>query len=212
MNFSATFDALILADGLFPQRNEIQQLLQTAPVLVACDGATHQLLDFGKMPDFVVGDLDSLSQALKISLQDRIFHNPDQETNDLTKAVQFCVARGWHRLLIAGATGLREDHTLGNISLLLDYLPLVQSVQMISDFGIFTPIAQNTVFKSHVGQQVSLFTLSPQTRFSSQNLKYEVKNQGFRSWWQATLNESLADTFSIELHTPEAQLIVYQAL
>ncbi|SFB78776.1 thiamine pyrophosphokinase [Flexibacter flexilis DSM 6793] len=210
MNITATFDALILADGLFPQRKQIQDLLHTAPVLVACDGATRHLLDIGKMPDWVVGDLDSLSDTLKTRLHDRLFHNPDQETNDLTKAVQFCVARGWRKLLIAGATGLREDHTLGNISLLLEYLPLVQSVQMISDFGVFTPIAQTSVFGSYVGQQISLFALSSQTRLSSQNLKYAIQNQGFRSWWQATLNEATADTFSIELHTPDAGLIVYQ--
>ena len=46
----------------------------------------------------------------------------DQETNDQTKAVNFLLAQGKRRIAIIGATGNREDHTLGNISLLSDYL------------------------------------------------------------------------------------------
>jgi len=58
--------------------------------------------------------------------------------------------------VIVGATGKREDHTLGNISLLADYMKTAKVV-MVTDYGIFTPMQGITEFTSHKGQQVSLF-------------------------------------------------------
>ena len=50
-----------------------------------------------------------------------IHRETEQETNDLSKAFRYCLKRGWKKLFILGATGKREDHTMGNISLLSDY-------------------------------------------------------------------------------------------
>ena len=60
----------------------------------------------------------------------------DQEINDLTKSVRFAHTQGYREVLILGATGLREDHTLGNISLLMDYAHLFKRVEMLSDYGL----------------------------------------------------------------------------
>ena len=48
-----------------------------------------------------------------------IVHVTEQETNDLNKAFRYCLANGWTDIVILGATGKREDHTLGNIGLLM---------------------------------------------------------------------------------------------
>ena len=39
----------------------------------------------------------------------------EQETNDLDKAIRLCRERGWGDLVVVGATGLREDHAIGNV-------------------------------------------------------------------------------------------------
>ena len=66
--------------------------------------------------------MDSLDPSIAGRFHDRIFRNSDQETNDLTKAVTWCSERGYRDLVILGATGKREDHTMGNISLLAEYI------------------------------------------------------------------------------------------
>jgi len=199
---------IILADGLFPSSEQVQSLLKKAEAIVCCDGATKKLLDFGLEPDYIVGDLDSLSLEFKQRFAQKIIQNPDQETNDLTKAVEFCISKNWKQIAILGATGLREDHTLGNISLLCDYKKQLDEVVMISDFGIFTPILETTTFKSFPGQQVSIFSLHPETKLTFKGLKYPVTNQSFTSWWQGTLNASLGDSFEIVLHN-KGEIIVY---
>ena len=72
------------------------------------------------MPDIIIGDGDSLCPEYRELYASLVHHNPDQETNDQTKAVHYLYARGMRRIAIVGATGKREDHTIGNISLLME--------------------------------------------------------------------------------------------
>ncbi|MDD2657435.1 MAG: thiamine diphosphokinase [Candidatus Pacebacteria bacterium] len=208
--FNPDFDAIILADGLFPHRKEIRELITKSNVVVCCDGASQKLLDFGRIPDFVVGDLDSTPMELKTRFPEKMVYRPDQNSNDLTKSVEFCLTKGFKKLLIVGATGLREDHTLGNIALLHLYINKVEGIKMISDWGVFTAIVQTTGFDSVPGQQISLFSLTPETLISVEGLKYPIENCSLSSWWEGTLNEALGTHFAIKLHNA-GKIIVYQA-
>ncbi len=67
--------------------------------------------------------MDSIPGDLREKYAGKIITIKDQEINDLTKAVYFAQNVGQEEIVILGATGLREDHTLGNISLLADYMP-----------------------------------------------------------------------------------------
>ena len=85
---------IILANGSFPERPALLAMLREAERVVCCDGAALSLLKFGRIPDAVVGDLDSLPAPPK-ELDGRIFRVSEQETNDLAKAFRHCVRNGW---------------------------------------------------------------------------------------------------------------------
>jgi len=204
-----SYDAVVLANGLFPVRPSVLDLLYRARVLICCDGAAQNLAGTNLTPDYIVGDSDSLTDDVRSIWSDRIISDPDQNTNDLTKAIHFCIEKGHRSVLIVGATGLREDHTLGNISLLQYYQSILDSVAMVSDFGLFTPITSTTRFNSVAGQQVSIFSLTPSCRLTFRGLRYPFENNCLNAWWQGTLNEALEGEFFIELHNP-GQIIVYQ--
>ncbi len=113
---------VILANGSFPRRKCLLETLRAAARIVCCDGAASALLRAGLEPDLVVGDLDSLDPVLKKRFGKRLVHESEQETNDLSKAFRACMARGWTSIVILGAGGRREDHLLGNASLLLSLI------------------------------------------------------------------------------------------
>ena len=148
-------DAIVLADGAFPTHPDLVALLLTHERVICCDGAAEKLMQMGRIPSCVIGDLDSISAITKAQLGQKLIHQSDQETNDLTKAVHYCVENKLYNVVIMGATGKREDHTLGNISLLALYHSLLHQVVMISDYGIFSAIDKTTVFSSYEHQQVS---------------------------------------------------------
>lgn len=189
------FDAIVLANGEYPTHAQPQHWLKHAPYVICCDGAANEYIRRGFTPDAIIGDGDSISTENKLRFAS-IFHSvSDQETNDQTKAVHFLLAQGKRRILIIGATGRREDHTLGNISLLMDYLKADIDVRMATDYGLFTPARGNRTFTSYNGQQVSLFNFGA-SGLQAQGLIYPLSD--FTNWWQGTLNEATGNEFSIE--------------
>lgn len=188
-------DAVILANGDYPSAPLPLQVLEKAPYVVCCDGGANEYLAKGYLPDVIIGDGDSLTEENRTQYASLIHHNPDQETNDQTKAVQFLVAQGKKRIAIVGATGKREDHTLGNISLLMEYMRMGVEVRMYTDHGVFVPCKDVSVWECRVGQQVSIFNFTVRG-FQSKGLAYPIYD--FTSWWQGTLNRCTDTSFTIE--------------
>ena len=197
---------VILCDGDFPTHDIPLEILNKADKIVCCDGAASELLSHGREPFAIVGDMDSLPYEIKEKYSDRVFVDTCRETNDLTKAVNWCVERKYNNLTILGATGKREDHTLGNISLLADYSTSIK-VKMFTDTGVFLPINESAVFKVSVGQQISIFSITPETSITTSGLKYNVVERQFKSWYQGTLNEAESGRFGI--YFDKGHLIIF---
>lgn len=192
-----SFDGVILAAGAFPEHPlPLSVLDRLRDHLFCCDGAAETLLAAGIMPRKAIGDGDSIPVQTRARLGDRFIAVREQEHNDLTKTVHYCASQGYRRLCILGATGKREDHTLGNISLLADYMD-VTGVEMWTDYGTLTPIAGDAVFESYPGQQISVFGIDP-VPLTLRGLRWPVENRTLTRWWQATLNEALETHFCVE--------------
>lgn len=187
---------VILANGEFPRHTIPLDYLNNAERIICCDGATESLISYGLDPFAIVGDCDSLGPRIIDLYKERIFRDDNQESNDLTKSVLWCSERGYHDIVILGATGKREDHTLGNISLLAEYVRLV-NVMMATDTGLFYPLLGSCSIDSFIGQQVSIFSIDPETEITSKGLKYELDKMKLVNWWRATLNESAGDSYSL---------------
>ena len=190
---------IILADGSFPKHEIPLGYLKNAERIVCCDGSAENLLKAGLMPEAIVGDLDTLPKGIVKRFSDRIFRSKEQETNDLTKAVKWCVRKGHKDIVILGATGKREDHTIGNISLLTEYVKNA-AVIMVTDTGIFLPFLKTSTISTYPGQQVSLFSADPETEITSKGLKYPLKEKKLTNWWVATLNEAVGKSITLTFY------------
>ena len=113
------------------------------------------------------------------------------------------------RFTILGATGKREDHTMGNISYLVTFAEEYPGadIEMLTDYGRFVAIRGERTFSSFPRQQVSLFTMTPDVPIASKGLKWELDGFHARRWWQATLNEALGTEFSL---STEGWLVIFQ--
>jgi len=188
---------VILADGTYPTHVVPLKHLREADLIVCCDGAAEKLVAHGLEPGIIIGDLDSVSPELKERYRNILVQDSDQETNDLTKAVNWCVAQGTAEVVILGATGIREDHTLGNISLLAAYCERIDAV-MLTNTGTFRVYDRSVTIGSHPGQQVSIFSIDPTLTVTSFGLRYPLNNLTLNSWWRGTLNEATDREFRLE--------------
>ncbi len=156
--------------------------------VVCCDGAvTH----YPRRPQAIIGDGDSIPEALKAKYAD-IFHPvAEQEDNDLTKATRYCVAQGWRDIAYLGATGKREDHTLANIALLIRYMrDFCLRPTMITDYGYFTPAEGTCSFSTFPRQQVSIYNFGCRL-LSGEGFRWQP--YAYDSLWQGALNEAIGN-------------------
>lgn len=181
------FDAVIVANGQFPAHQVPLGVLDQASHIIACDGAISHV----PHAEAVVGDGDSVPAEY----HDRLIRIDEQEDNDLTKATRFCLSKDMRRIVYLGTTGLREDHTLGNISLMARYVQDFGIEPLLAtDHGWFVVARGETVFDSFPGQQVSIFNLGCST-LDSEGLRWQA--YPYRQLWQGTLNEAVNDTFTL---------------
>lgn len=196
-------EAVIIANGDYPTAEYALQVVAQSPLVVCCDGGADEFIARGYTPDIIIGDGDSLSAKNRARFADIIRYEADQQTNDQTKAVKYLLAEGKTRIAIVGATGKRDDHTLGNIALLAEYRKMGADVRSYTDYGVFIPCSGEATFHCKKGAQVSIFNIDAKG-LAAENLAYPIYD--FTALWQGTLNEALGEQFSI---TAAGRYIVY---
>ena len=99
-----------------------QRWVRPGDWIIGADGGAAQALAWGLVPDLVIGDLDSLSEAARASLQAEacqfVEHPRAKDETDLELALQYAVRQGAQEIVVLGALGGRLDHTMANVLLL----------------------------------------------------------------------------------------------
>ncbi len=185
---------VILAAGDFPKRDGAAwNILAAAKRVVCCDSAADGYRRrFGRDPDYVVGDLDSVRGEFAETVFD-----PDENVNDLGKAIRFARSRGWNDLVIVGASGKREDHTIGNF-----FLALAEMVEVVTDYGVFRPVSGKASFAVEKGAGVSVFAPDPATVMTSKGLQWPLDGVKFGNLFCATLNRAANTSFTVTSDRP----------
>lgn len=111
-----TSGGVTLLGGGEPAPGALAAALSRAPLLVAADGGADRALAAGRVPERVIGDMDSISAAARARLADRLVQVPAQDDTDLDKALDRIAA---DFVLALGVTGGRLDHTLAAMSSLM---------------------------------------------------------------------------------------------
>lgn len=207
---------VILCDGAFPTEPYPLYLLDSAEGVVCCDNAARKY--FSRYPEreplAIVGDLDSLSPELAEKYPHLVLHESEQDYNDLTKAMRWVL--GNHPevtdITIIGATGLREDHTVGNLGLLMEYPRMFElgerRIQMVSDYGTAFCITDSCELHLGEGRRISIFTADNSLRINSTGLEWPLDEVVFDAWWKASLNRTSHPVVSLHLNHPASVLIM----
>ena len=214
---------VILAAGDFPRKGGAAwKLLAGATRVVACDSAANAYRrHFRKWPTVVIGDFDSFVGGSRrsgtgrrpsvggavrpgphASQQPVCVRIPDQNTNDMEKAMAYCAKQGWRDPVIVGATGKREDHSLGNV-----FRALAYGCVIVTDTGRFVPVCGKKTFRTAKGAAVSIFAPDPKTRMTSKGLAWPLDEVRFKNLYCATLNRATASRIKLTATRPVSVFI-----
>ena len=212
-----------MGNGQFPKKEYPLYLLESADYVVCCDGALDTYLrHFSgrnlRRPDAVVGDMDSLSKKTAERFRDIAVKIDEQETNDQSKAFHYILEHfpDVDTIHILGATGKREDHTIGNLSLLMEYAREMRrqdcgrtvSVDIVSDWSTAFAITDSCTLDVGEGRSVSIICPDNSLNIKSEGLVWPTDNVVFDNLWQATLNRASADRISLTFSHPSIALII----
>ena len=206
---------VILCDGAFPTEPYPLFLLEQADGVVCCDGAWRKYRAHCSRPPLcVIGDLDSISASEQAHLPCPLVHVAEQDDNDMTKALRWVLDEHPEAtdIVFLGATGLREDHTIGNLGLLMDYPRQFElgerRLSLVSDFGTAFPVTDSCELHLGEGRRFSLFSADNTLRISSEGLEWPTDNVVFDAWWKATLNRTTAPIISLHFSHPSTALVI----
>ncbi len=213
--------AVIICAGDFPQKEYPRYLISTADYIICCDGAFQTWLKkapsiFGdlRLPNAIVGDMDSLSPSIQKKYSSIIVRIAEQDTNDQTKAFKYIMEnyKDVEYIHILGASGKREDHTIGNLSLLMEYcrMPIRDNLQIdiVSDYSTAFAITDSCELHIGEGRTISIFSPDNSLNIESEGLVWPTDSVVFDNWWKATLNKTSSDIVKLAFSHKSIALII----
>lgn len=167
---------LILANGSEPSCSLLKKFVDKCDYFIAADGGGNIAMRYGMSPDTVVGDMDSFRK--ETLFEGRIVHDPDQETNDLEKALKHAMTKKPERVDVLGATGKRLDHSLKNLSVMQQFHNHFDSLAFIDDTLYSRILPRDFSMVLPPGHLVSLFPLSGKVEgVITEGLKFPLSNE-----------------------------------
>jgi thiamine pyrophosphokinase len=197
--------ALIIANGESCDFELIGQLLEWSPLVVVLDSAIDRVLDLGIKVDVLLGDFDrdfNPNFYLEKQFPLEIIYAPDQEKTDLEKALNYLIDRGFPAANIVWATGKRADHTMVNLTNIVQYRNKIKVVVLDDYSKVF--LLPNSYEKWYpAGTIISLIPIGTVTGIRTENLKYPLNNESLQLGYRTgNSNEVLKDGFiKIEYQT-----------
>lgn len=185
------------------------QKRRRALMVIAADGASDFLFRHKIIPDYIAGDLDSISPAAlkyfsirKVKIK-KIY---DQNKNDFEKCILLALSKRYKKLYVIGLTGKRFDHTLNNLSVIMKYSGKV-SIRCFDDKFDYFILNKKSEFRCKVGEAVSLIALPKATGITTSGLKFPLKNGTLEfGGMQGALN--IADEKSISVEVKKGSLLI----
>jgi thiamine pyrophosphokinase len=198
--------AVILCDGDIPEKSIISRDLEQADLFIAADGGANHARTLQLQPDLIIGDLDSYEVTGDENSE--IISDPDQETNDLEKALSYALNCEAKDAVVFGATGKRLDHTLKNLSVLLQFDSRFESIRFKDNYSTIRLIHSPFRQQFDVGTSVSLFPLSGVVKeLKTRGLKYPLHRENLENGIRDGTSNVTTET-EVEIEFEEGDLLL----
>ena len=168
---------LLIANGEVDCRQFVEIDLDSVDTIVAADGGLLKALDYGIVPNVIIGDMDSIKPEQRREFpKSRFIYQPSQELNDLEKALIFCREQKAQRLIVVGVSGERLDHSFNNLSVLARY-DKIFDIEIYDRYSRIFLVRSQFEYSGKTGQVISLIPMGKVEGITTAGLKYSLKNE-----------------------------------
>ena len=169
---------IIIANGSSPSKNQITFFQKNGyNTLICADGGANSVAKLGLIPDYIIGDMDSILPATFKKFQDKceIIQIKRQNDTDVEKCLKFAIKKKCDEVILLGATGDRLDHSFCNLGIVLKFFKQIK-VKIVHGKSILEAITGNKLLETIPGETISLYGFDKKTKITSVGLKYPLKN------------------------------------
>ncbi|MBE0391264.1 thiamine pyrophosphokinase [Flavobacterium sp. 7E] len=170
--------ALIIANGAACNSELLGQLLEWSPLVIVLDSAMERVMKLDIKVDVLLGDFDRDFDANYYKEKQypiEIVHTPDQNKTDLEKAFDYLIARKIPAVNVVWATGRRTDHTITNLTTIVQYREQLKIVILDDHSKVF--LLPRRFEKWYTADTpISLIPIGQVSGIHSENLFYPLKN------------------------------------
>lgn len=145
-------------------------------IIIAADGGLLSLEKIGAVPNFIIGDFDSLTYLPR---NENMKVLPcEKDITDMAAAIEEGIKRGFLKFRIFGGTGGREDHTIANIQNLVKLTKMGFSGEIVDKDRIITIVCNGKIcFDETFKGFISVFSHSDKASgVYETGLKYGLEN------------------------------------
>ena len=210
--------AVVVLAGDLSLSPAIEQALHSADLLIAADGGADRLREFKRVPDVLVGDLDSITGDTRASLQaenvELLQFPAEKDATDAELAIFEAVRRGATAITILGGRGgRRADHEMANLLLLAH--PSLRNVDVrfltaTTEARALGPGKHNLDLQP--GSIVSLVPLSPSVRgVSVTGVRWPLTGRDLTPGSTYTISNEVTDP-SVGVEISEGMVLLFRDL
>lgn len=169
---------IIIANGKAPSKNVVKYFYSKGFNTIICaDGGANSAKKLGLIPDFIIGDLDSVeTRTLKFyQAKSTIIKIQRQNDTDVEKCLKFAIKKKFDEVVLLGVTGDRLDHTICNLGIVIKFFSKIK-IYLSAESSFLIAINQTTIFNSDVGEIISIYAFDNKTKITASGLKYRLNN------------------------------------
>lgn len=168
------FKSILCLNGRLPGKAWFAKQ-QNIP-LIAADGASNKLIDRGIIPNFIIGDLDSIEKK-HLANKYNILQIADQNTTDFEKCLSKMEEKNFFPCLVLGISGGEVDHAIYNLNCFMRHAKEQELIFLDIDenhkmkYGV--PVFERYEISEQKGKTISLLPF-PEATVSTNGLKWEL--------------------------------------
>lgn len=169
---------IIIGNGKAPLKSVIRFLkTKNYKTIICADGGANSARLLNIIPDYIIGDLDSITEENKIFYQNRseVIKIKRQNDTDVEKCIKFSIQKGYKECILLGVIGDRLDHSFCNLGISLKFSDMI-TIRIISDKSILSIAEKEIRLKTVPHEIFSIYAFDEKTTITSQGLKYKLKN------------------------------------
>lgn len=196
--------ALIIANGAECSSDLLGQLLEWSPFIIVLDNAIERVIKLDLKIDVLLGDFDAnfdTEYYKKMQFPIEIVHTPDQNKTDLEKAFDYLIEKKIPAVNVVWATGKRADHTITNLTSLVQYRNKLKIVILDDHSKVF--LLPTNFQKWYTAKTIiSLIPIGKVSGITTHNLKYPLEEESLTIGYRTgSSNEVVNDGIVIIDHS-----------